>query len=274
MLPNSITIQFQGATYSHPILYGEYVNETLYLIHPDKKIALNIPTQKLETFIESVFSNIQSKFQQDIPCFLLKSFETIAKENNYKIKKRKKLLPEAIIFIPSQENSKPIIQTDTFVSLTPLNEPIYFDYPKPDKTKFINQISNLQKKLNKDKHNINFKYIYHSKEDDQKIISDQNLNQAFILKTPDFTIASSTTLLQKPNLNQDILFTENHPRNFQMGQLKVTKNKTTNNYTLDNSTSIIQTNVQKNLTLKINKQSKPFDLFKKLSKAINQVKND
>lgn len=274
MLPNSVTIQFENKTYSHPILYGEYFNQTLYLLHPDKKIALNISTDKYDDFIKNLFQNIQNKFPQTIPSFQINSFEFLAKSQEFKLKKRKKLLPDSIIFIPTQENSNPIIDIDEFVTMTPSNNPIYFDYPKPDKSKFINQINQLQKKLTKEKFEINFKYIHHSKESDQKIISALNLTDTLTITTPDFTITSSTQPQNNQSINQNILFTENHFRNFQKGQLKLhTKNKISD-YTLDQSTSMIQTNVQKNLTLKINSKTKAFDLFKKLSSAINSVSND
>jgi hypothetical protein len=273
MLPNSITLKFNQHTYSNPILYGEYVAGTLYLIHPDKKIALNITPEKLQPFIESLFQNIQTKFTQSIPCFFINSFETIAQTQNYKLKKRKKLLPDSIIFIPSQKNNLPIIKTDTHVTLTPLNNPIHFDYPKPDKTKFINQISHLQKKLTKQKETINFSYTSHSKLSDQEIITTLTHKTDTLVKTPDFTLALETKNYSPPTINQNILFTENHSRNFQKGSIHLyTKDKKLG-YSIDQSTNIIQTNIEHNLSLKINNQTKPFHIFKKISKAINQATN-
>lgn len=273
MLPNSITIQFEKKQYSHPILYGEYVEGTLYLIHPDKKIALNIPPEKLTEFAESIFQNIQSKFTQPTPSFLIQSFETIAQSKGLKLKKRKKLLPDAILFIPSQVNNQKIFDTDLFLQMTPINQPIFFDYPKPDKTKFINQISHLQKKLTKEKKTINFSYTSHSKETDQKIISELPNPSNCQIKTPDFTLAIQLTPPLPKDIDQNILFTENHPRNFQKGSLHYYTKDKKNDYSIDQSTNIIQTNIEHNLSLKINNQTKAFDIFKKLSKAINQTNN-
>ena len=268
---NSPYIQFQDNTYSHPILYGEYINHTLYLIHPDKKIALNIQPEKLDEFIQDLAENIQSLL------LYIKSFELRAKQNQLKIKKRKKLLPDAIILVPSQINQTKVIDTTKDVQFTPINNLIHFDYPRPEKKNFINQIQQLQHKLDTKKSEINFKYTYHSKQTDQEILSEQNFKTPFFFKSPDFTILSETINTQnenKLNTNQDILFTEDHPRDFQKGVLKIYTPTKTTTHLLKQSTEIIQTNVQKNLTKNINNQTKPFQIYKQLCSKINQHKSE
>ncbi len=274
MLPNSITLQHENQTYSHPILYGEYIHETLYLIHPDKKIALNIPTEQFSNFIEDLSRNIIKKTNPKAKLFQINSFEFLAKQSNFKLQKHNYLLPHAIIFVPSQINGEQILEIDQHIQLTPDNSPIYFDYPKPNKTNFINKIKHLQKNLSDKKEFINFKYTHHSKQPDQIILTSKELSNPFLLKTPDFTLISETKNFNKPNFNQNILFAEDHPRYYQKGQLQIHTSTKTFDYSLDQSTSIIQTNIQENLTLKINNKTKAFDLFKNLSKAINDSKND
>jgi hypothetical protein len=274
MLPQPPYLQFQNNIYTHPLLYGEYINQTLYLLHPQKKIALNIPPEKLNTFVQEIYSNLQKHLKKDFQLFQINSFELIAKQNNFKVKKRKNLLPESILFLPSQTNSDQTLQSNESVKLTPLNSPIFFDYPKPDKTKFINQLQHLQKKLTKKKLNINFSYISHSKQDDQKILTSKNYSNPLLFKSPDFTILADLKNHSQIQTDQNILFTENHPRNFQKGQLTIYTKNQKNDYSIDQSTNIIQTNIQNNLTLQINNQTKAFQIYKKLSKAINQSQDD
>lgn len=264
-------IKFQNKTYSHPVLYGEYINQTLYLIHPNKKIALNINPEKLDEFIQELFENIQS------PLLYIKSFELRAKQNQLKIKKRNKLLPDAIILIPSQINQEQILDVKKPVKFTPINNPIYFDYPKPDKKNFINQIQQLQNKLDTQKYEMNFKFTYQSKLADSDIISEQNFKTPLYFKSPDYSIIADTTpykSLETLKTTQDILFTEDHSRDFQKGVLKIYTQSKTTTHILKQSTEIIQTNVQKNLTKKINNKTKAFQIYKDLCSKINQHKGE
>lgn len=274
MHPQPPYLQLENNTYSHPLLYGEYINQTLYLLHPQKKIALNIPPEKLDQFIQEIHSNLCKNLQKNFQLFQINSFELIAKQNNLKIKKRKNLLPESIIFLPTQVNQIKTLETTEYVNLTPLNSPLYFDYPKPDKTNFINQIQHLQKKLTKTKHHINFSYTSHSKLDDHKILTLKKYNKPLLFKSPDFSILADLKKHSPIKTTQNILFTEDHPRNFQKGTLSIFQNNQKTDYSIDQSTNIIQTNIQHNLTLQINNQTKAFQIFKKLSKAINNAKND
>ena len=303
-------ILIDNQEFQNPILYGEYVQGILYIQHPDKKIALNIPANQVSKFITTLFTNTQSKFQQELILIYLKSADIIHQENDLKTKKhRQNLLPDAIFMIPTliktstpkpQEINILDVNKDQIIHFPPINNRLHIDYPKEDKTSFLNRLSNIQKKLSTSSH-INFQFTLHSKHPNSYLwtkLIDSKFPSIFF-ENSDFSIISQThpqtqpqtqpTANQpqhtqpEPNLksihtnhptNKDlehILLSEKYPRNFQNGQIQLYQQNQIKSFEIINPTYIIQENLICNSLQKISPTSKPFQIYQKLHKYIRQI---
>lgn len=279
---NSPSLQINESSYQNPILYAEYINGVLYIIHPDKKIALNIPETQYQNFINTLIQETENKLNKKWYFIHLKSYELLAKETDLKTKKhRQNLLPQAIFFIPSKvttPTSNVELEIEKPVSFTPTQNRLHIDYPKETKINFINRIQHLQRKLDT-KSDINFKFTSHSKLNNLDILnqiypnfSSTNSPDKMIFQNPDYSIISQLSALQKPNPNsQNSILTEKHPRSFQRSSLHINTPDNLYSYTLIDPFEIIQENIIHNLLLSVSPKTKAFSLFQKLQQQIRKI---
>lgn len=268
-------ININEETYSHLITYMIYQNGKLYILHPDKKIALNIPPTSLFPFIQEVEKSLKNQLTKSHQIFQVISFELLAKIRELKPKKvRTTFLPEAVFLIPSiktdnKGSSVKLINTKQHITLPPQESRHYQPSFTPDKNHFINQIKQLQKR-NPNKTTFNQKFIQDNTTQEEILLQNlQSDQKKFLLKTPDFSIFGSiekTTQIPFPDQSlQANIKLESHHRNFQNGCIIIsnphTQEKTI--YKITNSIESIQNNLYTNIIQNIKPTSKQFDVYKK-----------
>lgn len=271
--------QINHTIYSDLITYMIYQNGKLYISHPDKNIALNIPHNSLLNFFKTTENSIQNHLQKEFQTIQILSFEFLAKLQNLKPKKvRTTFLPEAVFLIPTtkttpEEGTINLLNTEDHITFPPNLERQYLPPFTPDKNHFINQIKQLQKR-SQNKTTFNQKFIQDNNQQEEVLLQNLQKNspknlESFLLKTPDFSLLGNTkksSQIELPEKHiQPNLKLESHHRNFQKGSIiiKSPLQEKEDIYTIDTSIESIQNNLYTNITQNVKPTSKQFDIYKK-----------